>query len=257
MNKKSKDNIDAVTALIENGLATDPDHARSLLNCSLVFVGDKCIKAGSKISNSDISTKGLRVKYSKPYVSRGAEKLLSVFKNIDLNVKGFRCMDVGSSTGGFTQLLLEKGASFVHAVDVGKGIIDSKLRNDQRVLVIEGVNARSLNDHEIVRKNIDAGSLDLAVFDLSFISLKLVVPVVSHYIKADGWLVTLVKPQFEVARELVEEGGVVRDEGVIKTLLDDMTAFFLSTGLTILKIIPSDLKGPSGNQEYFYVMRKR
>jgi len=250
-------NIDIITALIETGLASDAEHAKTLINCGLVFMGDRSIDAGSKITEQELEKYGLRVKYSKPYVSRGAEKLLSVFKNFELNVKDFKCIDAGSSTGGFTQLLLKKGASFVYAVDVGRVIIDSKLKNDPRVFVMEGINARLLSEYEIVRKNITINTLDLAVFDLSFISLKMVVPSVLPYIKNNGWLIALVKPQFEVERKHVQKGGVVRDEKVITELLANMKDFFKQNSLDVIKVIPSALKGPSGNQEYFYVMQKK
>ncbi|MFH1224070.1 MAG: TlyA family RNA methyltransferase [Pseudomonadota bacterium] len=257
LNKNKTQKINIVSVLLEMSLVDNVEHAKSLINCKLVFLGDECLKTSSEITQADIEAKGLRVKYSKPYVSRGAQKLLSVFKSIELDVKDLRCADIGCSTGGFTQLLLEKGAAFVCAVDVGKGLIDNKLKNDPKVLVMEGVNARIFSEYEVVRKNIPLGSLDLAVFDLSFISLKLVVNSVTPYIKKQGCVITLVKPQFEVDRENVEKGGVVRDQNVIDALLSDMKLFFGSNGLTVLKVVPSELKGPSGNQEYFYVMQKK
>jgi 23S rRNA (cytidine1920-2'-O)/16S rRNA (cytidine1409-2'-O)-methyltransferase len=245
------------TALVESGLAKDLEHARSLISCGLVFMGDHLVDNRTKITEEELVSQPLRVKYKKPYVSRGAVKLESVFKNTDIGVTGFTCLDVGSSTGGFTQLLLEKGASKVYAVDVGKGILDQKLRTDKRVIVMEGVNARLMDEDKTAKENLKPGMIDLCVMDLSFISLKLVVPKVFCYIKKGGYLVPLIKPQFEAPRDKIEAGGVVRDQSVVDGILRDMSSFLQEMGMDIIKMIPSDIKGPSGNLEYFCVTRKK
>ena len=200
------------TALVGSGLAKNLAHARSLISCGLVFLGDHLVSSRTKMTEEILSSTPLRVKYKKDYVSRGAVKLGSVFKNFELDVAGFTCLDVGSSTGGFTQLLLEKGASKVYAVDVGKGILDQKLRTDKRVVVMEGVNARFMDEHEMVMDQLKPGAIDICVMDLSFISLKLVIPKILKYIKKGGYLVPLIKPQFEVGKGMVGKGGIVRDE---------------------------------------------
>jgi 23S rRNA (cytidine1920-2'-O)/16S rRNA (cytidine1409-2'-O)-methyltransferase len=245
------------TALVESGLAKDLTHARSLISCGLVFLGDHLVNSKTKITEEILSSTPLRVKYKKDYVSRGAVKLESVFKTFDLDVTGFTCLDVGASTGGFTQLLLEKGALKVYAVDVGKGILDQKLRTDKRVVVMEGINARFMDEHEMVMEQLKPGTVDICVMDLSFISLKLVIPMVIKYIKKGGYLVPLIKPQFEAPKHKIEDGGVVRDPHVVEGILRDISSFLQDMGTEVIKVVPSDIKGPSGNLEYFCVTRKK
>ena len=245
------------TALIETGLAKDIIHARSLISCGLVFLGDQIVNNKTKITEEILLSKGLRVKYKKPYVSRGAIKLKSVFNDLDINVTDFKCLDIGASTGGFTQLLLEKGASLVYAVDVGKGILDQKLRTDNKVVVMEGINARFLDEYESVRNVLKPESIDLCVLDLSFISLKLVIPKIYNYIKKGGYLIPMIKPQFEAQREDLAEGGVVRDQVVVDEILEGMRSFIRDLGADVIKMVPSDIKGPSGNLEYFCVTKKK
>ena len=255
--KPSSPLIKPELAIVESGLAKDLVHDRSLMSCGLVFIGDQIINANSKITEQMIALHGLRVKYKKEYVSRGAVKLDSVFKSFDLDVSKFICMDVGASTGGFTQLLLEKGVSSVFAIDVGKGILDHKLRTDSRVKVFEGVNARFLDENEFIKKEVKTESIDLCVMDLSFISLKLILPKVYQYIKHGGYLIPLIKPQFEAPRDKIESGGVVRDNVVIEKIISDIKNLLEELGLEVIKLIPSDIKGPSGNLEYFCVTRRK
>jgi 23S rRNA (cytidine1920-2'-O)/16S rRNA (cytidine1409-2'-O)-methyltransferase len=241
--------------LVERGLATDTRHARTLLNCGLVYVGDKCLGPKSVLTAGELDKYGIRVKHSKEYVSRGAVKLDSVFEKLELRIDGFRCMDIGASTGGFTDLLLKKGAECVYAIDVGQGLLDYKIRTDPRVIVMENINARYLGEYAIVQENIRHESVDLAVWDLSFISLDKAIAPVLPYLKKDAYLIPLVKPQFEVPREYVEKGGIVRDENAVRDVLDKYRDYFTSLGLNFLGEIPSGLKGSSGNQEYFLVYK--
>ncbi len=243
-------------ALIECGLAKDLIHARSLISCGLVFLGDKKIEPNSVVDIAEVSSLGFRIKDSKDHVSRGAVKLQTVFNSSNIDVSGFECIDVGSSTGGFTEILLSKGAKLVYAVDVGKNILDYKLRSNPKVVTMEGINARFLDEEKIVLDKIKKESLDLAVMDLSFISLRLVIPKVLPFIKKQGIVIPLVKPQFEVEQSKVEKGGVVKDQEVIKELIEQMKVFFNSNGLLVNSVIPSQLKGPSGNQEYFFMCLK-
>jgi 23S rRNA (cytidine1920-2'-O)/16S rRNA (cytidine1409-2'-O)-methyltransferase len=256
LNKNNPDKIKALVALVENGLAKDGEQARSMLSCGLVFSGDKKLTTSSYIDQEEITGGKLRVKYTKSYVSRGAIKLETVFKEHDLKVDGFKCADIGASTGGFTQLLLEHGASLVYAVDVAKGVLDYKLRINDKVIVMEEINARLFDQSDLVNRNIPKESLDLAVFDLSFISLKMVVPVVLPYIKKGGYVIPMVKPQFEAKRNEIGDNGVVRDANAIIRILDDMKSFFCNNGLNFVGVTASQIKGPSGNQEYFYIMLK-
>jgi 23S rRNA (cytidine1920-2'-O)/16S rRNA (cytidine1409-2'-O)-methyltransferase len=257
LTKTDTSKIKAQIALVENGLAKDVEQAKSMLSCGLVFIGDKKLETNSLIDTDDIAQGKLRVKYNKPYVSRGAIKLETVFKEHDLNVKGFKCADIGASTGGFTQLLLEHGAELVFAVDVGKGILDYKLRIDSRVVVLEEINARLFDKYDVINSKIQKESLDLAVFDLSFISLKAVVPAVLPYIKKGGYVIPMVKPQFEVEKTDIGPKGVVADKVVIERVLEDMKGFLGAQNLKILGVTASQIKGPTGNQEYFYIMLKQ
>ena len=257
LSNNSLNKIKAHVALVENGLAKDAEQARSMLSCGLVFSGDTKLTTSSFVNKEDIANGKLRVKYAKPYVSRGAIKLETVFKEQGLKVDGFRCADIGASTGGFTQLLLEHGASLVFAIDVAKGILDYKLRINDKVVVMEEVNARLFNKYDIVNKNIQVESLDLAVFDLSFISLKMVVPAVLPYVKKGGYVIPMIKPQFEAERSEIGNNGVVKDDTVITRILDEMKTFFNTHGLKLLDVTASQIKGPSGNQEYFYIMQKQ
>ena len=241
---------------MENGLAKDAEQAKSLLSCGLVFSGDTKLSTSSLIDKDDITKGKIRVKYNKPYVSRGAIKLETVFKEHDLKVDGFRCADIGASTGGFTQLLLERGAALVYAIDVAKGVLDYKLRINDKVVVMEEINARLFDTYELVNKSIPKESLDLVVFDLSFISLKMVVPVVLPYVKKGGYVIPMTKPEFEAAKTEIGINGVVRDDNVVARILNDMKVFFGANGLNFLGVTASQIKGPSGNQEYFYIMLK-
>lgn len=255
--KSNSSLIKPETALVETGLAKDISHARSLISCGLVFIGDQIVNNRTEITEDILLSKGLRVKYKKPYVSRGAIKLNSVFKEIDINVNGFKCLDVGASTGGFTQLLLEKGASLVYAIDVGRGILDQKLRSDNRVVVMEGVNARFLDEYESIKNELKTESIDLCVMDLSFISLKLVIPKIYPYVKKGGYIIPMIKPQFEAPREKIQEGGIITDQTLIEEILGEIRLFIQNLGADVIKMIPSDIKGPSGNLEYFCVTRKK
>jgi len=254
--KNPSNKIKAPLALVENGLAKDVEQARSMLSCGLVFSGDTKLTTNSFIDKDDLTKGKLRIKYTKQYVSRGAIKLETVFNEHKLEVGGFRCADIGASTGGFTQLLLKHGASVVFAIDVAKGVLDYKLRTNDKVVVMEEINARLFNEYELVNKNIPKGSLDLVVFDLSFISLKMVVPVVLPYIKKGGYVIPMIKPQFEAEKREIGANGVVKDHNVVIRVLDDMKSFFCNIGLKFLGVTASKIKGPSGNQEYFYIMLK-
>ncbi len=177
-------------------------------------------------------------------MSRGGVKLEAALRSFNIDVTGLMCLDVGASTGGFTDCLLQHGAKHVTAIDVGYGQFDWTLRNDARVEVIERTNIRHL----------DAGALphpvDLACIDVSFISLKIVVPVVSQLIKQPGQIICLIKPQFEVGKGFVGKGGVVRDPALHDAVIKDLTAAFEGFKLRVLGVIPSPIFGPKGNQEF-------
>jgi 23S rRNA (cytidine1920-2'-O)/16S rRNA (cytidine1409-2'-O)-methyltransferase len=227
---------------VERDLAPSRKRAQALILAGEVLVdGKRVTKAGTQVfTDADIEVSGKDISY----VSRGGVKLEAALREFNIDVTGLTCLDVGASTGGFTDCLLQHGAKHVTAVDVGYGQFDWSLRNDPRVEVIERTNIR----------NLEAGALphpvDLACVDVSFISLKIVVPVVSELIKQTGQMVCLIKPQFEVGKGLVGKGGVVRDPALHEAVIEDLTAAFEGYKLHILGVIPSPILGPKGNQEF-------
>lgn len=177
------------------------------------------------------------------YVGRGALKLEAAIQALELDVRGMICMDVGASTGGFTDCLLQHGAARVYAVDVGYGQIAWKLRQDARVIVMERTNIRHLPVEAI------SDPIDLITIDVSFISLKIVVPAVLKFRRPGGKILALIKPQFEVGKNRVGKGGVVRDSVLIADVIDRLTAFFSDLGLCRQKLVPSPITGAKGNRE--------
>ncbi len=185
------------------------------------------------------------------FVSRGGEKLDAAFAAFPLDVRDRVALDIGASTGGFTDCLLRRGARRVYAVDVGRGQLHWSLRQDPRVVVMEGVNARHLTPADLPER---AG---FAAVDVSFISLRLILPVLPPLLEAGAWIVTLIKPQFEAGRREVGRGGVVRDEGVRARVVDEIRAFGVdSLGLEWVGVVPSPLRGPAGNVEFLATWRR-
>jgi 23S rRNA (cytidine1920-2'-O)/16S rRNA (cytidine1409-2'-O)-methyltransferase len=179
-----------------------------------------------------------------PYVSRGGLKLAAALDHFSLDPAGKVCLDVGASTGGFTDCLLQRGAARVYAVDVGYGQLDAKLRGDPRVVVREKVNARTLSAREVPEK------VDLAAADVSFISLRLVLPAVAALVAGGGAIVVLVKPQFEAGRGEVPRGGVVRSEETRGRVVAEIEAAGRSLALGVLGVLPSPIRGARGNEEF-------
>jgi 23S rRNA (cytidine1920-2'-O)/16S rRNA (cytidine1409-2'-O)-methyltransferase len=177
-----------------------------------------------------------------PYVSRGGQKLAAALDGFNINPKGLICADVGASTGGFTDVLLQRGAVKVYAIDVGYGQLAWKLRQDERVVVMERVNARYLEAlPELV---------DLITIDVSFISLKLILPVIQQWLRTPGMVVALIKPQFEAGRAQVGKGGVVRERQVHQNVLKDILSYAREIHLDLLGLTPSPITGPAGNYEF-------
>ena len=164
-------------------------------------------------------------------------------------MRGLICLDIGASTGGFTDCLLQRGAQKVYAVDVGYGHLAWKLRQDRRVVVIERANIRHLSPQAIEEK------VDFCTIDVSFISLKIVLPATLKFIKPGGRIIPLIKPQFEVGKELVGKGGVVRSEALHQQVIRELKAFFRAHHLIADKVIPAPIKGPKGNQEYLALIQ--
>ena len=186
----------------------------------------------------------ITVKASNPYVSRGGLKLEAAIKEFRINVEGRICMDVGASTGGFTDCLLQHGASKVYAVDVGKNLMDSALKNDPRVISIEDTNFRYF-PHNALKEHVE-----FVTIDVSFISLKKVVPPVVDHTVAGAEILALVKPQFEADRSKIIK-GVVRDDSVRAAIIEDITSFFRELGIEPAGGMDCPIKGPKGNREYF------
>ncbi len=243
--KTKKQRLDRL--LVEKGLALSRERARALIIAGQVRVNGLPVdKPGAQVTiNAPIGIKGEDI----PYVSRGGLKLEGALNELSLNIADCTCLDVGASTGGFTDCLLQKGAARVYAVDVGYGQLAWKLRQDPRVVVIERTNIRHLPAEAI------AEPVDLATIDVSFISLKIVVPAVIAFLKNGARILALIKPQFEVGKDQVGKGGVVRDAKLHTRVIQSLSAFFVESGFSCETVIPSPILGPKGNREFFILLR--
>ena len=235
-------------ALVNRGLVESREKGRALIMAGSVYVnGQKAFKAGESIKDGmNIEIRGAKLKY----VSRGGlkrEKSLEVFP---INLTDKVCADIGASTGGFTDCMLQNGAKKVYAVDVGYGQLAWKLRSDERVVNMERTNVRYL-DFDLIQDKIEFVSIDV-----SFISLKLVLPVVYELLADGGELVALIKPQFEAGREEVGKKGVVRDASVHRSVIENITSFAYETGFCVKGLDFSPIKGPEGNIEYLMYVSK-
>lgn len=230
------------------GLAESRERAKTTVMSGLVFVnGQRADKPGMQVSPDVIvEVKGTAL----PYVSRGGLKLEKALKVFPIDVNGKVCIDCGASTGGFTDVLLKNGAAKVYSVDVGYGQLAWSLRNDERVVNMERTNIRYISSEQIPEP------LDICVMDLSFISVKLVLPAVCALLKDDAQLVCLIKPQFEAGREEVGKKGVVRDKAVHLSVIESVLSFAPTVGMTVMGLDFSPIKGPEGNREYLCYMKK-
>ncbi len=228
--------------VFEKGLADSREKAKRLIMAGIVYVDnikeDKCGDTFEETANIEVRGNTLK------YVSRGGLKLEKAMESFGLDLTGNVCMDVGSSTGGFTDCMLQNGAVKVYAVDVGHGQLDWKLRNDDRVVVMEKTNIRYVTPEDIDDK------LDFASIDVSFISLSKVYPAVKELLRDGGEIVSLIKPQFEAGREKVGKHGVVRDKAVHKEVIRNVIEYATSIDLKPLELTFSPVKGPEGNIEY-------
>lgn len=228
--------------LIQRGLAESRERAKAMVMGDLVQVnGFPVDKPGRLIP---VSASIVTNKASPPYASRGGLKLEEALNHFPVIIKGQALLDVGASTGGFTDCLLKHGAHKVIAVDVGYGQLDWGLRKDHRVKVLERTNIRYLKPCDIEE------TIDGAVIDVSFISLRLVVPPVSDLLRKHAFIIALIKPQFEVGKGQVGKGGVVRDPQLHQQVVDGLCDFFKDSGWTVMGHIPSPLLGPKGNREF-------
>ncbi|SPD75782.1 putative rRNA methyltransferase YqxC [uncultured Desulfobacterium sp.] len=232
--------------LVQKGLAETREKARALILAGHVMVdGTQADKAGRLVPQSC----SIKVKEAPPYVSRGGLKLEAALEQFDVDVAGKVILDVGASTGGFTDCLLKHGAAGVVTVDVGYGQLDFRLRQDARVTVLEKTNIRYLKPEDI------SEDLHGAVIDVSFISLRLVVPAVSLLLKENAFIIALIKPQFEVGKGKVGKGGVVRDPALHQEVVEGLKAFFQTEGWKVIGIIPSPISGSKGNREFLIYLK--
>lgn len=244
---EKKERLDIL--LVEKGIITSRERAKACIMEGRVYVnGQKVDKAGEKVSvDSDIEYRGDTLKY----VSRGGLKLEKAMKTWNLTLDGKVCMDIGASTGGFTDCMLQNGASKVFAVDVGYGQFAWKLRTDERVVCMERTNIRYVTPEDI-----DNDLLDFASIDVSFISLKKIMPATLGLLKDNGEVVALIKPQFEAGREKVGKKGVVREISTHKEVVHGIIDFLLEQDLNVLGVGYSPIKGPEGNREYLVYFTK-
>ncbi len=242
---KSKKRLDLL--LTERGLAENRTRAQAVIMSGQVYVdGQKADKPGASFEEDvSIEVRGQTC----PYVSRGGYKLEKALDTFGIRPEGYVCSDSGASTGGFTDCLLKRGAKKVFAIDVGYGQLDWRLRSDERVVVMERTNIRYVTPEQL------GEPLDLSVVDVSFISLKLVLPVIKDLLKDGGHVVCLIKPQFEAGREKVGKKGVVREIGTHIEVLEAFLSLAETLGFSVLGLTFSPVKGPEGNIEFLAHLR--
>ena len=228
--------------IFENGLTESRQRAQAIIMAGKVRVNDQLIdKPGKQVSREDkISIVGKDL----PFVSRGGLKLEKALHEFQVDVAGWICLDVGASTGGFTDCLLQNGAEHVYTVDVGYGQLAWKLRENPKVTVIERTNIRHMNVDKL------PSPVDLATIDVSFISLQIVVPVVLKFLKTGASIIALIKPQFEIGKDKVGKGGVVKNPEHHQEVIERLSSFFVHMGLGIQSLTSSPIKGPKGNMEF-------
>ncbi len=228
--------------LVKKGLADSREKAQALIMAGSVTAGgSSAVKPGSLVDPEA----AIGIKEGLKYVGRGGIKLDGALDGLGIDIDGLTAMDVGSSTGGFVDCLLKRGAKKVFAVDVGKGLLDARLRADPRVVVLEQRNIRYLDDAELGEK------IDIATIDVSFISLTKVLPRVKGFLKQGGKILALIKPQFEVGKGRVGKGGIVRVAALHDEVVLGIKAFAEGNGLNALSTIPSPITGAKGNKEFW------
>ena len=244
---KKKTRLD--TILVEKGFFKSRNMASAVIMEGKVLVNSRIIdKPGIRISGGDdiiVKTKDI------PYVSRGGLKLEKALKEFKINASGLICLDVGASTGGFTDCLLQNKADCVYAVDVGYGQFAWKLRQDLRVMVIERTNIRHMPPEKITKQ------IDLIVIDVSFISLKIVIPAILKFVLDKTRIICLIKPQFEAGKGKVGKGGVIRDSALHDEIIKNLTEFVSTIGLVSKGVVPSPILGTKGNKEFLMYIKKK
>jgi 23S rRNA (cytidine1920-2'-O)/16S rRNA (cytidine1409-2'-O)-methyltransferase len=245
--------------LVEKGLALSRTHAQELIQAGQVFLIEKTLRKVLKKSSVAVEDSAVIEVEKGPanrFVSRGGLKLEGALEKAGLAVGGLAVLDVGISTGGFTDCLLQKGAAFVLGVDVGHGQVHSSLLQDPRLQVLEGINARNLSRDEQVLAKIPTQKFDLVVMDVSFISIELIIPELATYLKTSGHLLSLVKPQFEVGVDGLGKGGIVKDASLYIKVEQKIRQVCESSGFQILEYFDSPIEGKDGNREFFVFAKK-
>ncbi|MEO8457440.1 MAG: TlyA family RNA methyltransferase [Chloroflexota bacterium] len=238
----AKRRLDAL--LVDRGLAESPEKARALVMAGQVTVDERPAPKPGSLVAEDVS---LAVDLGPRYVSRGGEKLEHALASFGIDVNGLVAGDIGASTGGFTDCLLQHGAARVYAVDVGRAQLDYKLRGDPRVVSMESVNARDLASLP--------EAIDIAVIDVSFISLRAVLPTVGRLLKPGAPIVALFKPQFEATKEEVPRGGVIRDAQLHSTLIGRFASWLVTNGFSVRDLVASPILGAEGNREFLFLLK--
>src|SRR5262245_61923259 len=243
---KHKERLDVL--VVERGLAASRERARAMILAGQVTVDGRILsKAGTAV---DRTCRIELVAPDHPYVGRGGIKLAHALDTFRLDVRDRRALDIGASTGGFTDALLQRGARDVIALDVGHGQLDWKLRQDARVIVKEGVNARALTAADVPH------AVDVVTIDVSFISLHHIFPALGAFLTATADIVALVKPQFEAGRDEVGKGGVITDPAIHEAVLDKVTEEAQAAGFRRIAMTPSPITGATGNREFFLHLRR-
>lgn len=235
-------------AVFERGFAETREKAKAMIMAGSVYInGQKALKGGVNIKETDV----IEVRGAvNPFVSRGGLKLDKAVKSFGLDLSDCICMDIGASTGGFTDCMLTNGAKKVYSIDVGYGQLAWKLRCDERVVNLERTNFRYVTREQV------PDEIDFASVDVSFISLKLILPVMHTLLKDGGHSVCLIKPQFEAGKENIGKKGVVRDKSVHAAVVENITSFAAENGFKVLGVDFSPIKGPEGNIEYLMYIEK-
>lgn len=233
--------------LVDRGLVSSRERARALIMAGDVIIGDHKVDKPGQLVDPALA---IRIKNDIPFVSRGGLKLQKALEFFSIDVRGLIVLDVGASTGGFTDCLLQSGASRVFAVDVGYGQLAWKLRQDERVLSLEKTNIRHLEPEALPARP------DMAVIDASFISLDKVLPNTLRLIRDGGTIVALIKPQFEVGRGEVGKGGVVREPAKHAAVIESVCTLAVSLQLEVIGVTESPITGPKGNREFLVYLKK-
>ena len=234
--------------LVEHGFFSSREQAQRAIMAGEVRVGEAVVDKASVTVGHDAA---VSVQAPAPYVGRGGVKLEGALRHFSISVAGVTALDIGASTGGFTDCLLQQGAKKVYAIDVGHGQLAWKIRNDSRVVVREKLNARFLNRDDVPEP------IDLCVIDVSFISLTLILPNAFELVTPNGMILALIKPQFELQASDVARGGIVRDPALHEKAQNKVRDFVLNAGHNVIGLVPSEITGTDGNQEFFVCVRKK